>query len=104
MQAKYRLEDAQTGPMVSLIANDNWVEFTFRYVGNYKMRRATKTELFTKILKTVEATNGDMKFASATFQLVEGPDIKIKMGTLLLGKSRIIEIEVYLQSCFKILL
>ena len=32
MQHKYRLEDAQTESMVSLIANDNWVEFTLRYV------------------------------------------------------------------------
>ena len=79
LQYKYRLEDAQTAPMVSLIANDNWVEFTLRFVVNYKKRRATKTELFTKILKEVDATNGEIRFASATFQLVEAPEIKIKM-------------------------
>ncbi len=79
LQNKYRLEDAQTEPMVSLMANDNWVEFTLRFVVNYKKRRATKTELFTKILKEVDATNGEIKFASATFQLVEAPEIKIKM-------------------------
>ena len=79
MQSKYRLEDAQTEPMVSLIANDNWVEYTLRYIVNYKKRRATKTELFTKILKRVEATNGEIKFASATFHLVEAPEIKIKI-------------------------
>jgi hypothetical protein len=79
MQSKYRLEDAQTAPMVSLIANDNWVEFTLRYVVTYKMRSATKTELFTRILKAVESTNGNIKFASTTFQLVEGPDVKVKM-------------------------
>jgi small-conductance mechanosensitive channel len=28
LQNKYRLEDAKTAPMVSLEANDNWVEFT----------------------------------------------------------------------------
>jgi hypothetical protein len=27
LQNKYRLEDAQT-PMISLIANDNWAEYT----------------------------------------------------------------------------
>lgn len=58
--------------MVSLIANDNWVEFALRYVVSYKKRRATKTELFTKILQEIEATNGEIKFASATFQLVDG--------------------------------
>jgi small-conductance mechanosensitive channel len=79
LQNKYRLEDAQTEPMVSLIANDNWVEFTLRFVVSYKKRRATKTELFTRILQEIDATNGEIKFASATFQLVEGPEIKIKM-------------------------
>jgi len=79
MQDKYRLEDAQTEPMVSLIANDNWVEFTLRYIVNYKKRRLTKTQLFTQILQRVDATNGEIKFASATFQLVEAPDFKVKI-------------------------
>ncbi len=81
LQKKYRLEEAQTAPMVSLIANDNWVEFTLRFVVNYKRRRATKTELFTRILKEVDATNGEIKFASATFQLVEPSELKVKMTT-----------------------
>ena len=77
LQRKYRLEDAQTEPLVSLIANDNWVEFTLRFVVSYKKRRATKTVLFTKILKEIEATNGEIKFASATFHLVEAPELKV---------------------------
>lgn len=81
LQNKYRLENAQTEPMVSLIANDNWVEYTLRYVVDFKRRRTTKTELFTKILNTIEATNGEIKFASATFHLVEAPEIKVKLDT-----------------------
>ncbi len=77
LQRKYRLEDTQTEPMVSLIANDNWVEYTLRYVVSYNKRRSTKTALFTKILKEIEATNGKIKFASATFHLVEAPEIKV---------------------------
>lgn len=79
LQHKYRLEDAQTEPMVSLIANDNWVEFTLRYVVSIKKRRATKTELFTKILQQIEATKGEIKFASATFQLVEAPEFTLNI-------------------------
>jgi len=79
LQSKYRLEDAQTEPMISLVANDNWVEFTLRYIVNFKKRRYTKTELFTQILKKIEATNGQIKFASATFQLVEPPELKVKI-------------------------
>ena len=81
LQNKYKLEDAQTEPMISLIANDNWVEYTVRYVVSYRKRRATKTDLFTKILKEVESTKGEIKFASATFHLVEAPEIKVTMKT-----------------------
>lgn len=79
LQNKYRLEDAQTEPMVSLVANDNWAEYTLRYVVGYKKRRLTKTALFTKILTQIEATNGVVKMASATFQLVEAPDFNINI-------------------------
>jgi len=79
LQNKYRLEDAITNPVVSLVANDNWVEFTLRYVVGYKKRRATKTELFTQLLKEIEATNGEIKFASATFHLVDAPDFNVNL-------------------------
>lgn len=81
LQYKYHLENAQTEPMVSLVANDNWVEYTPRYVVDYKRRRKVKTELFTKILNAIEATNGEIKFASATFHLVEAPEIKVKIDS-----------------------
>jgi small-conductance mechanosensitive channel len=79
LQFKYRLEDAQTEPMISLIANDNWAEYTLRYVVDYKRRRTTKTELFSKILTQIEATNGAVKMASATFQLVQAPDFNVNI-------------------------
>ena len=73
LQRKYLLEDARTEPMVSIVANDNWVEFTIRYVVNYRRRRTTKSELFIRLLKEIELTNGAIKIASATFQLVDSP-------------------------------
>ncbi|HAT64290.1 MAG TPA: transporter, partial [Flavobacteriaceae bacterium] len=79
LKSKYRLEEAQTEPMVSLVANDNWVEYTLRYIVNYKKRRATKTALYTKILTEVDATQGEIKFASATFELVGAPDFKVNL-------------------------
>ena len=79
LKSKYRLEEAQTEPMVSLVANDNWVEYTLRYIVNYKKRRATKTALYTKILTEVDATQGEIKFASATFELVGAPDFKVNV-------------------------
>jgi len=79
LQYKYRLEEAQTAPMVSLVANDNWVEYTLRYVVNYKRRRSVKTALFTRLLQEVDATGGRVKFASATFQLVGVPEMDINI-------------------------
>ena len=38
-----------------------------------------KMELFAFILERIGAINSEVKFASATFQLVEGPELTIKM-------------------------
>ncbi len=74
LQNKYHLEDAQTEPMISMTANDNWVEFTLRFVVNYKRRRATKTELFSRIIKSFESSNGAIRIASATIQIIKTSD------------------------------
>jgi len=81
LQKKYRLEDAQTEPIISMVANDNWAEYTLRYVVDYKKRRNTKTILFSKILTEIETTNGKVKMASATFQLVQAPDLNVNIKT-----------------------
>ena len=64
LKTKYFLEDTQTEPMVSLIANDSGVQCTLRYIVTYNKRRITKTEIFSLILKEIDATNGEIKFAS----------------------------------------
>ena len=79
MVNKYMIEDARTAPWVTLSFNDNWVEFTIRYVVGYKQRRGTKDALFTRLLREVEATNGRIKLASATFHLVGAPTLKVKL-------------------------
>lgn len=76
---QFLLEDAATRPMVSMVANDNWLEFTLRFVVDYKKRRGTKDKLFTRILDEVNKTDGKVELASATFQLVETPTIDVRM-------------------------
>lgn len=76
---QYLLEDAITEPMVSLIATDNWMEFTIRYVVDFKRRRGTKDALFMRILDEFAATNRQVEFASATFHLVETPTIDVRL-------------------------
>jgi small-conductance mechanosensitive channel len=75
----FLVEDARIEPMVSLVANDNWIEFTARYVVNYKFRRRTKDRLFTRILDEVEASGGRIAIASATFHLVEAPVVDVRL-------------------------
>lgn len=75
----YLLEGAITDPMVTLIANDNWMEFTVRYVVSFKKRRGTKDLLFTQIIDEFDKTEGKVAFASATFHIVETPTIDVRL-------------------------
>ncbi|NJR65778.1 MAG: mechanosensitive ion channel, partial [Leptolyngbyaceae cyanobacterium CRU_2_3] len=82
MVHKYLIEDAKVEPMVTLVTNDNWMEFTLRYVVDYKARRVKKDELFTRTLDEFLGTDGRVEFASATFHLVETPvfDVRLTRG------------------------
>lgn len=73
----YRIEDARIEPLVTLIANDNWVEFTVRYIVDHRARRGTKDALFRKILSAIDATGGKVGMASMTVQLVEAPTLQV---------------------------
>ena len=80
---KYLIEAESVDPMVTMIATDNWIEFTLRYVVDYKRRRSIKDRIFTRILEEFEKTNGSVVIASTTFQLVEAPvfDVRITKET-----------------------
>jgi small-conductance mechanosensitive channel len=77
---KYRVEDARLEPMVLVLANDNWVEFTLRYVVEYKKRRTTKTDLFERILDEFAATEGRVAVASTTLHIVDVPALDVNVG------------------------
>lgn len=79
MVQKYLIEDAQVEPLVTLVANDNWMEFTVRYVMNFKKRRITKDRLFTRILDEFEKTDGRVAFASSTYHIVETPVFDVRL-------------------------
>jgi hypothetical protein len=56
------------------------MEFTVRYVVDYKRRRGTKDRLFTRILEEFDQTDGRVSIASMTVHLVETPvfDVRIR--------------------------
>ena len=77
---KFLIENASVDPMITMVANDNWVEFTIRYVVDYKARRTTKDKLFSRILEEVDKNKDKIGLASATFHLVETPTINVKLN------------------------
>ena len=79
MVHKYLIEDARIEPAVTLAANDNWLEFTLRYVVDYKQRRGKKDVIFSRILDEFDNTNGSISIASTTIHIVETPAFNVKL-------------------------
>ncbi len=80
MVKKFAIENATTGIMVTMALTDNWIEFTLRYVVDYKKRRTVQDELFTDILKRIDETDGAVRFASATYDIVSFPDLNVNLN------------------------
>ncbi len=74
------VEEAIVEPTISLALNDNWMEYTVRYVVDYKKRRSTKDGIFTRILDEFATTGGRVSIASATFHLVELPPVDVRLA------------------------
>jgi small-conductance mechanosensitive channel len=83
---KYRLEEAKVEPAVTMVANDNWLQFTLRYVVDYRRRRTVKDQLFTRILEEVDASKDKIRLASATFELVNIPKLDVAFAE---GKAQV---------------
>jgi small-conductance mechanosensitive channel len=77
MVGKFMIEEARTQPMVTLIANDNWIEFTVRYVVNFRKRRTTKDAIMRSLLTAFEANAGKVAFGSTTVELVGIPPVTL---------------------------
>ncbi|MEX1002843.1 MAG: mechanosensitive ion channel family protein [Crocinitomicaceae bacterium] len=78
---KYYIEDAQVDPSLAITLTDNWVQFNLRYIVDYKKRRYTKNLLNQEIAKRIQATNGKVTLASATFEIVRIPALNVNEKT-----------------------
>jgi small-conductance mechanosensitive channel len=76
---KYLVESADTTPMVTMSANDNWCAFTLRYTVDYRKRRATRDQLFRRIVEGIAATGGSVRLASATSEIVGVPRLEVQV-------------------------
>lgn len=73
----YAVEEARVEPMVTIAATDNWIEFTLRYVVDFKKRRSTRDRLYTRFLQEVEKSGGQIQMASQTSEIVSFPKLQI---------------------------
>ncbi|MBT8288379.1 MAG: mechanosensitive ion channel [Flavobacteriaceae bacterium] len=75
---KYYIENALVDPTLAISLTDNWVQFNLRYIVDYKKRRFTKHILNERIGQEIQKTEGKVKLASATFEIVDIPTIQVK--------------------------
>jgi small-conductance mechanosensitive channel len=70
MRKRFQLEDATLEHQTFMVFNDNWVEFSLRYVVDMKKRRLIRDRLFTRLLDEIEKYPDSIELASETFELV----------------------------------
>jgi len=78
---KYVIDEERVEPQITMLANDNWVEFTLRYVVDYKRRRITKDLLFEKIMEQLDSTEGAVAIASTTIHIVQTPALEVRIAS-----------------------
>jgi small-conductance mechanosensitive channel len=66
---RFLIEAASVRPMTTMTANENWIEFTLRYVVGYKVRRSTKDRLFARIVEEIDKSDGRIGIAAATVNI-----------------------------------
>lgn len=94
MVRKFFIEDATTEPMVTLTVSDKGIEFTLRYIVEYKTRRTTKDVLFTNILEEIEQNPEKVQLASsASFELVNTSPVDINLKKV---RGRLNRIKLFL--------
>jgi len=73
------LEDARLEPMVTLNMQENWVEFSLRYVVDYKQRRSTKDKICVSILRVIEQHEDEIKLCATSFEIASIPPSDINL-------------------------
>ena len=70
MRKNFKLEDAKLEHQTFMIFNDNWIEFSLRYIVDIRERRLAKDLLFTRILEEIEKHKESIALASETIEIV----------------------------------
>lgn len=78
VQDRYMIEQSDFSPGITLMANDNWLEFTARYIIPFNQRRAIKDKLCVAYVDAFAATKGKVEYASMTIEITNFPSVKIQ--------------------------
>ena len=63
-----------------MIANEKWIEFTLRYVVDYKTRRTTKDRLFVRILEEIDKAPDQVGIAAATQNIEKLAPLEVRIS------------------------
>lgn len=66
---KYRVEEAQVQPMVTLVFDQNWITFSLRYIVDYKKRRSTKDAIYTRLLAEISNHHPAIRIAASAMEV-----------------------------------
>ncbi len=78
----HRANDARLDPVITMSFDANWIEFTLRYIVDYRVRRSTKDKLFANILAGFEETEGKVRVASPIMHLTEIPPLSLQAANM----------------------
>jgi len=68
-----RAGEAGLESVVTLKFDANWIEFTLRYITDYRVRRSTQDKLYSAILEQIEATGGKVQIATPPLRVTHLP-------------------------------
>jgi small-conductance mechanosensitive channel len=76
LEQKYYLAKKVSEPAIFIKITDNWIEMYIRYITEVRERRVMKNKIHRLILNEIEKSP-NIKLASATFDIVGFPEIKL---------------------------
>jgi len=80
MTEKFMLENAKLDPFVSLSINDNGIEFSLRYVVDYKKRRVTRDAICVKVLDYINNNKHSVQLACPALTLNSSSPLKVNLS------------------------
>ncbi len=67
---KYLVEKARVAPLITLVTTGDWIEFTVRYITDYKSRRTSKDAICRLILADLESHADTIVLGAATYEIL----------------------------------